>query len=439
MQTRPSLSITLILTGMMDNSLKENQERGETGMKSYVIVGAGARARYMFARPIVYQWQATAKLAGIYDINPTRANLLSQECGGVPVYDSFDAMLSGARPDVVIVATVDSTHHEYIIRSLEAGSDCITEKPMTIDAEKCRAILEAERRTGKKVRVTFNARFNPYTAKIKELLCEGAIGEITHIHFEWNLDHSHGADYFRRWHRRMENSGGLLVHKSTHHFDLINWWLGKEPEEVFAYGRRAFYGATREQRGERCLTCSYQSSCEFYFDIESDEFTNSYYLGAEQEDGYIRDQCVFGEDITIYDSMSLNVRYEEAVTLNYSLIAYSPYEGWRAVIHGTKGRMEAEVYTSGERAHEPFQQIDVYDHRGNVEIQRVKKLEGGHGGSDVKLQRMLFVPDQPDPLGQQADSRAGAMSLCLGSAANRSIADNRPVRIIDLLEGVESC
>jgi len=402
-------------------------------MKSYAIVGAGARARYMFAKPIAFQWHATARLVGIYDINPARANLLSQECGGIPVYDSFDAMLSGSRPDVVIVATVDSSHHEYIIRALESGFDCITEKPMTIDAEKCRAILEAERRTGKKVRVTFNARFNPYTARIMELLNKGAIGDVTHIHFEWNLDHSHGADYFRRWHRRMENSGGLLVHKSTHHFDLINWWLGKEPEEVFAYGRRAFYGATREERGERCLTCAYQSTCEFYYDMESDQFANSYYLGAEQEDGYVRDQCVFGDDITIYDSMSLNVRYEDAVTLNYSLIAYSPYEGWRAVIHGTKGRMEAEVYTSGERAGKPFQQLHVYDHRGNVEIHRIKKLEGGHGGSDVKLQRMMFVPDQPDPLGQQADSRAGAMSLAVGVAANLSISNNRHVRIGELL------
>lgn len=404
-------------------------------MNRYAIVGAGARARYMFARPIVFEWQETASLVGIYDSNITRARLLGEECGGVPVYESFDEMLAGARPDVVIVATVDSTHHEYIIRSLEAGYDCITEKPMTIDAEKCLTILDAERRTGKKLSVTFNARFNPFNARIKELLDEGSIGEVTHIHFEWNLDHDHGADYFRRWHRRMEYSGGLLVHKSTHHFDLINWWLGKAPEEVFAYGRRAFYGAIRDERGERCLTCEYTSTCEFYYDLAADGFAEAYYLGAEKDDGYVRDQCVFGDDITIYDSMSLNVRYEGAVTLNYSLIAYSPYEGWRAVIHGTKGRLEAEVHTSGEHADEPFHQLRLYDHKGNVAIHRVKKLKGGHGGSDAKLQRMLFVPHQPDPLGQQADSMAGALSLCVGVAANQSIVDNRPVRINDLLEG----
>lgn len=403
-------------------------------MKSYAIVGAGARARYMFAMPIVREWQATARLVGIYDINRTRAQLLSEECGGVPVYDSFEVMLTDAKPDMIIVATVDSTHHHYIIASLEAGFDCITEKPMTIDREKCQAILDAERRTGRKVSVTFNARFNPYNVKLKELLLEGAIGDITHIHFEWSLDCDHGADYFRRWHRSMEQSGGLLVHKSTHHFDLINWWLDKEPEEVFAYGRRAFYGATREQRGERCLTCAYTSTCEFYYDLSKDKFTQAYYLGAEQEDGYYRDQCVFGDDISIYDSMSLNVRYREGVTLNYSLIAYSPFEGWRAVLHGTKGRLEAEVHTSGERANEPFQELRLFDHKGNIDSHQVKKLKGGHGGSDARLQSLLFVPGQADPLGQQAGSWAGALSLCIGSAANQSIAEGRPVRIDDLLE-----
>ena len=116
-------------------------------------------------------------------------------------------MLKEAKPDAVIVTTVDRYHHEYIIRALEAGCDAITEKPMTTDAEKCNQILEAEKRTGKKVIVTFNYRFVPYVTRIKEMLKAGVIGEILNIDFEWILDTRHGADYFRRWHRYIENSG----------------------------------------------------------------------------------------------------------------------------------------------------------------------------------------------------------------------------------------
>ena len=66
------------------------------------------------------------------------------------------------------------------------------------------------------------------------------------------LDTSHGADYFRRWHREKDKSGGLLVHKSTHHFDLVNWWLASSPKTVFAMGGLRFYG--RENAEGRGVT-----------------------------------------------------------------------------------------------------------------------------------------------------------------------------------------
>ena len=69
----------------------------------------------------------------------------------------------------------------------------------------------------------------------------GTIGDVFSVHFEWLLNTKHGADYFRRWHRDKRNSGGLLVHKSTHHFDLVNFWLGTQPKTVFAMGDLRFY------------------------------------------------------------------------------------------------------------------------------------------------------------------------------------------------------
>ena len=98
----------------------------------------------------------------------------------------------------------------------------------------------------------------PFFARIKELLREGVVGDVLSVHYEWYLDTSHGADYFRRWHRRRENSGSLMVHKSTHHFDIANWLLEQEPVAVNAFGTRRFYGPTREERSERCLTCPYK-------------------------------------------------------------------------------------------------------------------------------------------------------------------------------------
>src|SRR5213078_883482 len=132
---------------------------------------------------------------------------------------------------------------------------------MTIDAESCRAILEAVERTGRRLRVAFNYRYSPSRTAVKGLLQEGIIGRVKAVHFEWLLDTIHGADYFRRWHRDKRNSGGLMVHKATHHFDLVNWWLGAVPVSVFATGKREFYTPTMARRmglsgaHERCLNC----------------------------------------------------------------------------------------------------------------------------------------------------------------------------------------
>ena len=102
--------------------------------------------------------------------------------------------------------------------------------------------------TGRRVRVTFNYRYSPPRTQIKDILMSGAIGDVLSVDFHWLLNTHHGADYFRRWHREKKNSGGLMVHKATHHFDLVNWWLGAMPVQVMATGKREFYTPTMARR-----------------------------------------------------------------------------------------------------------------------------------------------------------------------------------------------
>ncbi|MBR6747746.1 MAG: Gfo/Idh/MocA family oxidoreductase, partial [Clostridia bacterium] len=185
----------------------------------YAFAGASGRALGMYCKPMLKDFQDNCEIVGIYDINPGRAQQFVKHVeGSFPVYDDFETMIREAKPDRVIVTTVDAFHSDYIIKSLEMGCDVITEKPMTIDATRCRAILEAEKRTGHKVTVTFNYRYAPYNTKIREIIARGEIGEVYSVHFEWLLSRNmeygaHGTSYFRRWNARMKNSGGLLVHK----------------------------------------------------------------------------------------------------------------------------------------------------------------------------------------------------------------------------------
>ena len=405
-------------------------------MKHYAIVGTGYRSLFMFAKRLMKEeYKEHVAIVGIYDINPARAKAYSEECGGLPIFDDFDTMIQKSKPDVVIVTTVDAYHHEYIIRALEAGCDVISEKPMTTDAVKAQQIRDAEKKSGKKVKVTFNMRYMPYSSKIKSLLQQNVVGKVLQVDLHWRLDKRHGADYFRRWHRKMDKSGSLLIHKSTHHFDLINWWLEDKPQTVSAFGDRVFYGPTREEVGERCLTCPHKKSCEFYWDIEADELYKKIYLNCEQEDGYIRDGCLFDKEIDIYDTMALNVKYQNGVMLNYSLIAYSPYESWSVSITGTEGRLEAGEYYSGIKSKEAVDYIKIYKGPSEELTYTMEKTAGSHGGGDdVLIHNMVFGLTGEDELRRNATSLDGAYSMLIGAAANISISEKRIVDVSTLIK-----
>jgi predicted dehydrogenase len=347
-------------------------------------------------------------------------------------------MIATVKPDQVIVCTRDSNHDEMIVRALEAGVDVITEKPMTTTAEKVRRILEAEKRTGRRVDVTFNYRYAPTVRKIKELLNSGVIGDVTSIDFHWFLDNKHGADYFRRWHAVEENSGSLFVHKSTHHFDLMNWYLDDDPEQVFAFASLRKYGKVNPFRGERCKTCPHASYCDYYVDISKDPWLEALYEDPSREDGYVRDACVFREEINIPDTMSAMIRYQKGVQVTYSVNTYMPIEGHFIAFDGTKGRIQMRQFERQPWETPEHDEIQLVRNFGGVETIQVPHEPGGHFGGDPKLQDMLFKPGTPDPLNQRAGSRAGAMSVLCGIAALQSSKTGQMVSVSKLLDPAQA-
>ncbi|MFF4522177.1 Gfo/Idh/MocA family oxidoreductase [Streptomyces bluensis] len=433
------------------------------------VVGLGARAQ-LFTEALAGAYSDRIELVGFCDVNAHRMAVHNDWLAAahpgrapVPAYaaEDFDEMLRRERVDLVVVCTVDRAHDDYIVRALEAGCDVVTEKPMTIDADRARRILQAQRRTGGDVRVAFNYRYNPVHAAVRELIASGEIGEIGSVHFEWLLDLRHGADYFRRWHREKANSGGLMVHKSTHHFDLVNWWLGSRPETVYAQGGLFFYGdEAGRRRGlardyDRAHGSAAAKNDPFAVHLADSSVLSSLYLDAEHEDGYHRDQNVFGPGVTIEDDMAVLVRYASGATLTYHLTAYAPWEGYRIAFNGSEGRIELLVEEStwtrpdvrSDGASAVMHGTAVGDEAGRTELLvrrfwepprevKVPTGEGGHGGGDVRMLADLFGErsSAPDPLGRAADGVDGARSLVTGLAANRSFETGMPVGVRELLD-----
>ena len=409
----------------------------------------------MFRDSVVEDYSDKHEIVALCDSNGHRLRLAAEAASqpgtnGVATYlaGDFDRLITEQKPDTVVVATPDFLHSDYIVRAFEAGCDVICEKPLTIDLTRLKMILDAQARTGRKVMVTFNYRYSPARTQIKELIMSGAIGTVTAVDFRWHLDRVHGADYFRRWHRQKENSGGLLVHKSTHHFDLLNWWLGSVPVDVFASGRRAFYRPEMavelglDGRGARCADCAVASSCDFELDMDCDENLRSLYREAEDEDGYYRDRCVFDADIGIEDTMQAHIRYASGVTANYTLTAYSPWEGLEIKFQGTKGdithrHVEVHGVFGGERAHAGGDAVTTELHLAgeHPRMLDVPHGEGHHGGADPVMLGYIFDPEgmEPDRFGRASDHVAGGWSILTGIAANMSIETGSAVNIPTML------
>jgi predicted dehydrogenase len=423
--------------------------------KRYAIVGTGARAG-MYIEALTSTYRDSTELVALCDLSQTRMDWYNHQLvhrlglSPRPTYraSQFDQMIAETKPDMVIVTTIDATHHLYITRAMELGCDVITEKPMTNEATKTNLIFDTIHRTGKSLRVTFNYRYAPAYTKFRELVMQGVVGRPLAVDFSWMLDTRHGADYFRRWHREKHNSGGLLVHKATHHFDLVNWWIDSYPQQVFAMGSLQFYGrANAEARGEHYAYDRYTGIPEarqdpFALFLDQNDTLRGLYLEAEAESGYLRDRNVFGEPITIEDTMNVTARYRNGVLLSYCLIAYCPWEGLRVAITGTKGRIEMDIVetinhlmgdggaASASKGAFETEQIRAYPMFGQPYEVTIPAAEGGHGGADPVMLEQLFSPNPPhDPFHRAASHIDGAASILMGIAANEAIRTNQMVNI----------
>lgn len=446
-----SVSMLAAYTAFPMNSLRFYESK----KLRVVLVGTGIRGISFWGKRLVEAYGDILEFVGLSDINPGRLQYGKEFIGvNCPTFVNFDEMLSQTHPDLVIVTTVDATHHEFIIKGLESGCDVLTEKPITTDETKAQAIINAERKSGKNLIVGFNYRWSPYNTKIKEILSGNAIGKITSVDFHWYLNTYHGASYFRRWHGQKNRSGSLWVHKATHHFDLLNWWIDSDPMEVFALGNLEFYGKNGSFRGTNCRNCEHKSKCEFYFDISKDQSLMDLYVKNENYDKYFRDNCLFREEIDIYDKMSAQIKYANQVIVNYSLTTYSPFEGWRIAFNGTKGRLEASMdipyqkilsadqsemhaREMEQKAVEEASTESVFVHKlwHDFETIVIPTEKGGHGGGDKRLHDKIFkTPEIDDPHGRSAGLRDGIMSVLIGVAAGKSIESGKPVYIADLTD-----
>ena len=436
-------------------------------MTKYAVIGCGHRSQ-MYFDAIASDHADVAQLVAMVDTNPGRievhqriladqgVDVASIRTGGP---EELETILYESGAERVIVTSPDYTHADMICRSLRTGVDVVTEKPLTINADSAQAIAEAVRETGHSVVVTFNYRYSPRNSALKEVIQSGEIGQVTSVAFEWVLDTAHGADYFRRWHREKKNCGGLGIHKASHHFDLVNWWIDDIPSRVFASGGVKFYGS--ESPVGRSLGPHWPRGTHdgphspFELDLRNDPRLKELYLDQEHYDGYLRDQDVFAPGVTTEDNLSLVVDYRKGPSMSYSLNAHCPWEGYRVCVNGTGGRAELTVVErsavlfkddrveildpsySGSDTDDVVRPVGehliVQKHFAKAEERPIIEVgPGGHGGGDVRMLADVFEGPGDDPLHRPSDWVDGVRAIAVGICANISLVEGRAVTPAEL-------
>lgn len=354
--------------------------------------------------------------------------------------DEFERLCDEAVPDAVIVTTPDATHVDYIVAALERGIDVISEKPMTSTAQDAARVLAAEQRSRARVTVTHNLRYSARHMLMKRLISDGSIGEVTYANLEYHVDARHGSSYFLRWNRTRSLSGGLSVHKSTHHLDLVAWLIDAEPTRVFAVGARNHYGEDGPLRPGQG-TGDIDPYSRLSPDATESTTARSGLFGLPYDMQYPAGVrfTPFDAEIDIEDTFVSTIEFSSRAALAYTIDFSSPWEGYRLSVTGTHGRIETLYGRSGEG--EPLPGSDaVVLQPLFAEPQRlaVESGLGGHDGSDTTMRQHLFgsAPRHADvdALDLAASSRQAAVAVAAGEAMWRSAHSGDAIDVLSLLK-----
>eukprot|EP01114_Cavostelium_apophysatum_P021009 TRINITY_DN7203_c0_g1_i1.p1 TRINITY_DN7203_c0_g1~~TRINITY_DN7203_c0_g1_i1.p1 ORF type:complete len:443 (-),score=68.08 TRINITY_DN7203_c0_g1_i1:26-1321(-) len=370
-----------------------------------IIIGSGNRGQvytqYALEKPDL------CKVVGIAEPRDVTRELMVNK-HNIPPQNVFKdwkdlAKVEEKLADVAIICTQDQMHLEPAIHFANKGYHILLEKPMAVKEEDCKAIVEAVERNKVIFCVGHVLRYTPYSLKIRELVRSGAIGKIVNIQHVEPVGWYHQAhSYVRGNWRNTKLSSPMLLAKSCHDIDWINWMVGSKCTKVSSFGSLKHFKQSEKPaaagNATRCLDCAFEPECAYS--------AKKIYLEPIQETGYkgwpikivaeiptvesvteaLKNgpygRCVYECDNDVVDNQVVNMQFSCGATASFTMIAFSKEICIRKTrIYGTKGEIEGDGHTITHfdfltRKSESFAPDDDF----KIETQLT-----GHGGADYHL------------------------------------------------------
>jgi len=346
----------------------------------YGIIGTGAMGLEHIGN---IEHLEDAEVVAIADTDAGSLQSGAKAAGGeAAVFADHTALLAAGGMDCVVVATPNHTHHDVLLDCISAGVPILVEKPLCTTVHDCRVVSAAAARADAFVWMGLEYRYMPPIARVIQEVGAGSVGDVKMIAIR---EHRYPfLDKVGDWNKFRANTGGTLVEKCCHFFDLMNLIAGARPVRVMATGAQDvnFVGAT--YRGRVC-----------------DIIDNAYVL-VDYDNGVraMLDLCMFAEG-------SRNER--------------------ELVVTGDIGKLEGfdndHLVRIGRRTDGHVQEVVVRDDR--------VRSGGQHHGSSY-LEHLALAEALRSGAPPAVTLEDGLWSVAVGEAAHRSIDEGRVVAIAEV-------
>ena len=418
-------------------------------MKKLTAIVAGYGSRGSRYASFAVQHPEQLEIVAVADPNPTRQKTAKElhSLDDSMVFDSWEQLAALPKvADFAIVATQDSMHVGPALALIEKGYHLLLEKPMAPNAEDCEKITLAAERKGVKVVVCHVLRFTHFWRAIKDVILAGKLGKILNIVHMENVGHIHQSHSFVRgnW-SNSERSSCMLLQKSCHDMDILQWLLGEKCEQVQSFGGLHHFCRENMPEGapDRCVkgcpvadTCHYNAK-KLYFDDKDNLWFRS--VAAQTIDMPTDEQvmeaitygpygrCVYQCDNDVVDHQVVNMQFTGGCTASFSMNAFN--EGGRFIrIFGTEGELVSSMEQSELRlfsfATQKWESIQISAYGNDI--------TSGHGGGDTGIMiDMLSLVRGEEPSYSICPLRTSYENHLIAFAAEESRLTNRVISLKD--------
>ena len=365
---------------------------------SIAVLGCGNRGRAYTS--IIATQPENFTVTAIADTDPIQLELM-HNMYAIPQARDFtdiEEFMSEKRADTLIIATPDRTHVPLAIRAMELGYDVLLEKPVSPDPVECRQIADHAKEMGTKVVVCHVLRYTPFFSIIKEMIDSGKLGDVVSINHEEAVGNVHQSHSFVRgnW-GNTARSAPMLLAKSCHDLDILQWLIGKKCKQIQSFGSLKHFREENAPAGapQRCIDgCPHGETCPYNaVKLYLDDKENAWFREASTKESNPTDEmvekalrntlygcCVYRCDNDVVDRQVVNLEFEGGAVATFTMIGLSSDFCRQLKIFGTEGQIEANMGTKQIVLHRFWEEKKTIPLDMGLEV-------SGHGGGDFGIMR----------------------------------------------------